>query len=124
MPDTNFKPAILVVEDDTLIRMLGVDLLEEAGFEVWEAANADDAVAILSDHSDVRLLFSDVDMPGSMNGMDLARLVHERWPHIRLLITSGHHRLSDAAIPDDGEFVGKPWTADGLVGKIREMLNS
>lgn len=121
MPE-EFKNAILVVEDDTLIRMLGVDILEEAGFEVLEAANADDALAILIEHDEVRLLFSDVDMPGSMNGVDLARLVHERWPRIRLLLTSGHHRLRSSLIPDDGKFVSKPWTADMLVGKVREML--
>jgi len=116
------KPAVLVVEDDTLIRMLGVDILEDAGFAVLEAANADEAVAILGQHDDVRLLFSDIDMPGSMDGVDLARLVHERWPTIRLLLTSGHHRLPNSAVPDDGKFVRKPWTSEMLVGKIREML--
>lgn len=123
MPEET-KPAILVVEDDTLIRMLGVDILEEAGFDVLEAENADEAISILCAHDDVQLLFSDIDMPGSMDGVDLVRLVHERWPAIRLLLTSGHHRLPNSAVPDDGKFVSKPWTRDRLVGKIREMLAS
>lgn len=121
MPDDT-KPAILVVEDDTLIRMFGVDVLEEAGFDVLEAGNADDAVAILSEHDNVQLLFSDIDMPGSMDGVDLAQLVHDRWPTIRLLLTSGHHRLQDSAVLDDGKFVRKPWTQEMLIRKIREML--
>lgn len=121
MPD-DLKTAILVVEDDALIRMLGVDILEEAGYEVREAGNADEAMAILSAHDDVRLLFSDIDMPGTMDGVGLARLVHERWPRIRLLLTSGHHRLRSSALPDDGKFVRKPWTADMLIGKVRGLL--
>lgn len=116
------KPAILVVEDETLIRMLSVDILEEAGFDVLEAANADEAVEILGQHSDVRLLFSDIDMPGSMDGVDLARHVHSRWPNIRLLLTSGHHRLEDGEVPDEGKFVRKPWTQEMLISKIRAML--
>lgn len=121
MSDT--KPTILVVEDDTLIRMLGVNILEEAGFEVLEAANADEGIAILSEHGHVRLLFSDIDMPGSMDGVELARLVHDRWPSIRLLLTSGHHNLPEAAIPDDGKFVRKPWSEEFLIGKIRAILS-
>ncbi len=63
-------------------------------------------------------------MPGSMNGLDLATLVHERWPNIRLLITSGHHQLNNSRVPGDGQFVPKPWTQGDLVGRVREMLVS
>lgn len=123
MQDDHAGSTILVVEDDVLIRMLGTDILEEAGFEVLEASNADEAVEMLGKHPDVRLLFSDVEMPGSMDGVDLARLVHERWPAVRLLLTSGHYRLRDAAVPDDGRFIHKPWTPETLIGKVRALLN-
>lgn len=91
MPQDEVKTRILVVEDETLIRMVGAEILEDAGFDVLEAADADEALRILQAHDDVLLLFSDVDMPGSMDGLDLARVVHERWPDIRLLLTSGRH---------------------------------
>jgi len=104
------------------VRMHGMDILEDAGFEVLEAGNADEAMTILGKHDDVRLLFSDVDMPGSMNGLKLAQLVHERWPTIRLLLTSGHHQLLEATLPDSGKFVSKPWTQEVLIKKIRDVL--
>lgn len=120
--DDKKRTTVLVVEDETLVRMHGMNVLADAGFEVLEACNADEALAILGLHDEVRLLFSDVDMPGSMDGLELARQVHERWPNIRLLLTSGHHDLQETMLPDDGKFVAKPWTYDGLIGKIRAAL--
>jgi len=122
MTATEGKTTVLVVEDETIVRMHGMDILEDAGFEVLEAGNADEAMTILGKHDDVRLLFSDVDMPGSMNGLKLAQLVHERWPTIRLLLTSGHHQLLEATLPDSGKFVSKPWTQEVLIKKIRDVL--
>lgn len=113
---------ILLVEDETLVRMQGVDVLEEAGFTVLEAANADEALQLLEQHDDVELLFSDIDMPGSMDGLALARLVHEKWPAIHLLLTSGYHRVSEARIPENGRFVSKPWQEKALVGEITALL--
>jgi CheY-like chemotaxis protein len=84
--------AILVVEDEALIRLWATDLLEENGFSVLEAKDADAALKILESRPDVKLLFTDVQMPGSLNGMELAREVHARWPHILLVITSGRER--------------------------------
>lgn len=122
MPEAETQSTILVVEDETLIRMHGADMLEDAGYEVLEAADADEALEILSKHKAVHLLFSDVDMPGTMDGLDLARQVHDRWPQIRLLLTSGHHRLENSQIPDDGQFVRKPWTKDILIEHVRGLL--
>ena len=119
---TKVKTIVLVVEDEMLVRLHGMDILEDAGFEVLEASNADEAIAILEKHDDVRVLFSDVDMPGSKDGLKLAQLVHERWPTIRLLLTSGNHQLQQATLPDSGKFVSKPWTPDGLIQKIRDVL--
>ena len=122
MPDT-ITATVLVVEDDTLVRMHGTNILEEAGYEVVEASNADEALAILNQKSDVHLVFSDVTMPGSMDGLELARLVNERWPHIHLLLTSAHHRLPDAEVPGEGKFVRKPWSSESLIERIRELRN-
>lgn len=122
MPDTVEICTILVVEDDTLVRMHGVDIFVEAGFEVMEAADADEAMTILCEHDHVHLLFSDVDMPGSMDGLELAHLVHARWPHIRLLMTSGHHHLELSQLPVTGMFVRKPWAQANLVERVRELL--
>lgn len=117
-------PIILVVEDEALVRMHGMDILEDAGFEVLEAADADEALAILAALDKVDLLFSDVDMPGSMDGLDLARAVHQRWPSMRVLLTSGHHRLGEGQLPVESKFVPKPWAQDVLVQHIRELLRA
>src|ERR687898_2055622 len=98
---TDEPPVVLVVEDEPLVRMTAVDELEEAGFHVLEAANADVALAVLEARSDeVQVLFTNVDMPGSMDGMALAEQVYQRWPHIRLLISSGYARPHPNQIPD------------------------
>jgi DNA-binding NtrC family response regulator len=115
---------ILIVEDELLVRMHGSEVLEEAGFEVIEAADADEALAILDVHGGIHLLFSDIDMPGSMDGLKLAQRVHERWPHIRLLLTSGHYQLSDGDLPMEGRFLRKPWNQDVLVESVRNFLQA
>lgn len=122
MPDADTAPIVLIVEDEDLVRMHGVAMLEDAGFLVIEAADADEALAILNRPESVHLLFSDIDMPGSMDGLDLARLVHERWPHIRLLLTSGFYQIDVANLPDAGVFVRKPWEKNGMVDRVRELL--
>jgi two-component system, response regulator PdtaR len=115
-------PVLLVVDDEALIRMHSVAMLEDAGFEVIEAANAEEAIAMLEHAPRVRLMFSDVDMPGSMDGVQLATVVNERWPNIRLLLTSGHHWLSDATLPDHGRFIPKPYSSETVIGQVGELL--
>jgi len=112
---------ILVVEDEPLIRMYGVDILEDAGFAVIEAGDADEALDILSAGAPVQLIFSDVDMPGSMDGLEFAWAVHRRWPCIHLLLTSGHHRLEKAQLPEAGLFLPKPWTSESLADVMRDF---
>jgi two-component system, response regulator PdtaR len=119
----NDKAAVLVVEDETLIRLWAADLLEENGFSVLEAKDADAALKVLESRSDVKLLFTDVQMPGSLNGMELAREVHARWPHILLVITSGRERPTCAEIPDHGRFVAKPYSGEELLGQVKELLH-
>ena len=116
------KITILVVEDEILVRMLGTDMLETAGFVVREAGNADEAIAILSAENDIALLFSDIDMPGNMDGLGLAKFVHIRRPDIRLLLTSGRQTLSPEQLPMAGQFMPKPWTESALIGKVNGLL--
>ena len=93
MTSDNRPEIILLVEDEALVRMLASDILtEEAGYRVIEAVNADEALTLLEARPDVRLVFTDVDMPGSLNGFTLARIVDMRWPKIRIIVTSGHAR--------------------------------
>jgi two-component system, response regulator PdtaR len=108
-----------------LVRMTAADELEDAGFQVLEAANADIALKVLELRSnDVHVLFTDVNMPGSMDGMALAKQVYRRWPHIRLLISSGYARPHPDQIPDHGHFVPKPYRAAVVVRHICEMLDT
>jgi two-component system, response regulator PdtaR len=118
-------PVVLVVDDEPLVRMTAVDELEDAGFHTLEAANADGALAVLEARSnEVQVLFTDVNMPGSMNRMALAEQVHRRWPHIRLLISSGYARPHPDEIPDNGHFVPKPYRGASLVRHIAEMIQT
>jgi len=116
-------PVVLLVEDEPLVRMAAADDLQEAGFHVLEAANADVALAVLESCSDdVPGLFTDIDMPGSMKGVDLAESVQQRWPHISHLISSAYHRPHPEALPDEGRFVPKPYCSDDVVQQIRELV--
>lgn len=120
--DAKEPPVVLIVEDEPLVRMNAADELEEAGFHVLEAANADVALAVLEACSgEVQVLFTDVHMPGSMDGMALAEQVYRRWPHVRLLIASGHPRPHPDEIPDHGQFVPKPYHPAAIVRNIHEM---
>jgi CheY-like chemotaxis protein len=120
--DAHSKPAILVVDDEAILRFHAADLLEENGYAVVEAPDAEAALKTLEQRPDVQLLFTDIQMPGPIDGMELARLVHERWPHILLVITSGRQQPSKAEIPDDGRFIAKPYRARELLGQVNEML--
>ncbi len=116
------RAVVLVVEDEPLVRMLAADILEEEGFEVVEAATATAALAILEKRKDVTALFTDIDMPGGMNGLELAAVVNERWPHIALVVTSGVFRVGADKLPGDGVFIGKPYATSAPVRVIRELI--
>jgi CheY-like chemotaxis protein len=111
---------VLVVEDDFLIRANAVDMIVEAGFRVDEAGSADDAVRILEQRRNVGLVFTDVHMPGSLNGLDLARLVEQRWPGTGVIVTSGRAMKMD--IPGRATFLAKPYSSSELVGKMLALL--
>jgi DNA-binding NtrC family response regulator len=109
------------VEDEELLRLFAADLLEEHGFRVVEARNAAAALKVLEARDDVRLLFTDIQMPGTLDGMDLAREVHQRWPRVLLVITSGQKKPTE--MPDHGRFVAKPYRAKELLGQVDDMIH-
>lgn len=111
-------PLVLIVEDEPLVRELAGVAISEAGFEILEAADADEALRILEARDDVGVLCTDVDMPGSVNGLELVRIVHEKWPAMRLVVTSGR---APAAVPDDGRFLLKPYTLNALAETVAEI---
>src|SRR3977135_4746702 len=94
-----YSPNVLVVEDEMVLRMRAVDIVEDAGFTAVQAVNADEALAILESRSDISLLFSDIQMPGSMDGLKLAYAVHDRWPSIKIILLFGRTKLPDATSP-------------------------
>lgn len=110
----HFKVVVLVVEDEPLVRMGIVDHLQEQGFTVLEAANADEAITILSQNTTIQILFTDIDMPGEMDGIRLAAAVRERWPPIRIVITSGHRQPLGSDLPSGAQFFAKPYNPDTI----------
>lgn len=115
-------PIILIVEDELFIRLMAADILSDIGVVVYEASCAEEALDILRCHPDISLLFTDIDMPGALNGLGLAALVHEKWPDIALIVTSGGQLLNDDDIPDGGTFLPKPYRASELELLAREKL--
>ena len=120
---TTDHPTILVAEDSELLRLLASDLLEGHGYTVVEADNAEEAIKVMENRKDVRLLFTDIQMPPGCDGLELAREVHNRWPKVHLVITSGQVQPSRAEIADDGRFIRKPYQAKDLLGQIDQLLN-
>jgi CheY-like chemotaxis protein len=115
------KPVVLVVEDETFLRMIAVDLIGDAGFEALEAANADQAVLMLEAHDDIRIVFTDIDMPGSMDGLKLAGEIRIRWPPIEIILTSGHYDVRNDDIPARGVFFRKPYDHQEVVATLHRM---
>jgi two-component system, response regulator PdtaR len=100
----------------------GSDALEDAGYEVLEAASADEALRLLDANDDVRLLFTDIRMPGEVDGLQLADLVQERWPTVKILITSGNTWPPHDRIPHDGRFIAKPYKVSALCNQVDEII--
>jgi CheY-like chemotaxis protein len=113
---------VLVVEDEMLLRMRAVDMVEDAGYTSVEAVDADQAVAILESRSDIALIFTDIQMPGSMDGLGLAHSVHKRWPPIKIILVSGQLKLSESDIPPNSRFFGKPLQANQMIAEMQDMI--
>ena len=119
---TNQSPIhVLVVEDELFSRLHAVDLIERAGYAAVEAANADEAIAILEARKDIRIVFTDIDMPGSMDGLKLSHAIRKRWPPIELILTSGHFDISDDELPERGRFFAKPYRDEEIVSALRHF---
>ncbi|MDP1027061.1 response regulator [Sphingomonas sp. KR1UV-12] len=117
--DTSQRRVVLVVDDEPFIRINAIDVLTDAGFDVLEAADADEALEIIATHSKIGVLFTDINMPGSMDGLDLARRVHSMRPDIHLILTSGKVRPNVEQIPDSGKFIGKPYQERQFVALVQ-----
>ena len=123
-PAPKSRPVVLVVEDDALLRILAVEVVEEAGFTAIEARDADEAVVLLESRADITLVFTDINMPGSMDGLKLAHAVRDRWPPIKILVVSGKQRLQPSDLPSNSCFVEKPYQASALVEELRSIIAS
>ena len=115
---------VLVVEDELLSRIHAVNLIEDAGYEAIEASNADQAIQILEERKDIRIVFTDINMPGSMDGLKLSRAIRKRWPPIELILTSGHFIVSNGDLPDRGRFLPKPYADEQLIGALRHFAGN
>jgi CheY-like chemotaxis protein len=112
---------VLIVDDEHLIRLVGCDMLEQGGYRVLEAADAAGALQCLEDGAEVLVLFTDINMPGPLDGLDLAKLVNDRWPQVKILVTSGHIRPERTELPEAGLFLSKPYRAEELLAMLREL---
>ena len=116
------RQIVLVVEDEPLLRMAAVDMVEDAGFAVVEAVDADEAVRILEGRSDIRIVMTDIDMPGSINGLKLAAAVCDRWPPIDIIIVSGHVMPHPDQLPTRSVFFSKPYDESKVAAKMRDFI--
>jgi CheY-like chemotaxis protein len=114
------RPVVLVVEDEFLLRMDATDMITAAGFDVVEAVDADAAIEILEARDDVAVIFTDIQMPGSMDGLKLARAVRGRWPPIKIIATSGVH-IGEIDLPEGGRFLPKPYSSAQVTGMLRQL---
>ena len=115
-------PVILIVDDEPLLRMLAAEIVEEAGFVSLEAKNADEAVVILEARSDIVLLLTDINMPGSMDGLKLAHAVRNRWPPIKIIVVSGQMRIAQSDLPSGSRFVEKPYHSTAMISELRSLV--
>jgi CheY-like chemotaxis protein len=116
------RPVVLIVEDELLLRTNAVEMIEAAGFEAVEAANADEAIEILESRRDITVVFTDIQMPGSMDGLKLARAVRGRWPPIKIVATSGRVNVAETDLPDGGRFLLKPYSPHQITRVLRELI--
>ena len=116
------RAVILIVEDEWLIGMNAVEMIEEAGFEVVEAASADEAIVVLEGRLDITVVFTDIQMPGSMDGLELAAAVRDRWPPIMIVATSGRAKLGAGDLPEGGRFLPKPYSPAEIMKILSELI--
>lgn len=123
MPNSS-RTIVLVVEDDPLVLLAAVDMIEDAGFGALQSDNADAAILLLEEHPDIHIVFTDIEMPGSMNGVKLANCIRDRWPPIEIIITSGRLAADDISLPSRSVFLPKPYRAQDLTDHLIAMARS
>jgi len=116
-------PGVLVVEDDPVILLDIAVQLDDEGFEVYEAQNFDAALSVMEQRPDIGLIFTDIEMPGPKNGLGLAAVVRERWPAVKIIITSGARVADAAAMPEGSIFFTKPYQHDAVRQSIGQLLD-
>jgi CheY-like chemotaxis protein len=121
-PKTGARPVVLIVEDEILLRLHAREVIEDGGFDVVEAKNADVAITILEQRNDVVLIFTDINMPGSMDGLKLTHFVKDRWPPIKIIATSGHARITADDLPEGSHFVPKPYQPTQIANAIHQLV--
>ena len=119
---TNGKAVVLVVEDHPLIRMAAVDLVTDAGFDALDAGDAAEAIRILEERSDIRLVFTDVEMPGSMDGLKLSHYLRDRWPPVKVIVVSGKAFINESLLPTGARFFTKPYRDATIVDAMISLL--
>jgi CheY-like chemotaxis protein len=115
------RPVVLIVEDEFLIRMYAADMIKEAGYDVVEAIDTDQAILILETRRDIRVIFTDIEVPGSIDGLKLAHAVRERWPPVQILATSVYHERLEHDLPFGSMFLLKPYTEDKILGTLHAL---
>ena len=123
MPD-RAKTVVLVVEDEPLILMDAMASLEDAGFDVIDAFDAEHALVRLNERPDISAVFTDVNMPGRFDGVQLARMVNERRPDVVILVTSGAVKVRRADLPENGQFIPKPYRGEHVAKLIEELVGA
>lgn len=113
---------VLVVEDEALILFTIADELRMAGYRVCEARDADEAIRLLEAHEEIRVVFTDIDMPGSMDGLRLAAVVRDRWPPVQIIVTSGKRAPDVGDMPQGSRFLPKPYTSSSVLSAVQGML--
>lgn len=121
--ETNKLPAVLVVEDEPLIRMDTVDTIEDAGFRTYEAGTAAAAIALMERHDDIGILLTDIDMPGSMDGLELAAHVRQGWPTVAILIASGVVESERTGMPEGSLFFSKPYATSEITRTLHDIAS-
>ena len=115
------KPVVLIVEDEFLVRIFAGEIAEEAGFDAVAAADADEAIRILQNRTDIRVVLTDINLPGYLDGLELAHAIRHRWPSIQVVVTSGRMRPAADELPEHSHFVPKPYDFTRLTGLLQEL---
>ena len=118
------RAVVLVVEDSAIIRMGAVDLVLSAGYEALAAKDADEAIRILELRDDIDLVFTDVQMPGTMDGVKLAHYIRDRWPPVKLMVASGVAVLEESSLPAGSQFFSKPYNDHAIADAMARTLSN